>query len=130
MTEATITAGTETYTLIPYVHVADLQRSIAFYLLLGFVLEQTHDADGVTVWASLRNAESRLFLIVADAPIDAGAQAVLFYLWTSNVAGLRDKLRANNVPVAGIVFPPYMAGGEIRLTDPDGYVLLVGQRHA
>ncbi len=119
-----------TSTLIPYVHVADLARSIAFYQLLGFALEQTHDAEGVTVWASLRNTESRLFLILADAPIDATAQAVLFYLWTPDVATLRDHLIDNRVAVGPIIFPPYMPAGEIHLTDPDGYALLIGQREA
>jgi len=130
MTNSAPIATAETYALIPYVHVADLQRSIAFYTLLGFALEQTHDAEGETVWASLRNAESRLFLILADAPIDAGAQAVLFYLWTTDVSAVRDQLIAHDVPVGPIIYPPYMHGGEIRLADPDGYGLLIGQRAA
>jgi hypothetical protein len=67
---------------------------------------------------------------LADAPIDAGAQAVQFYLWTADVVGLREHLLANRIPVRPIIHPPYMAGGEIRVTDPDGYVLLVGQREA
>jgi catechol 2,3-dioxygenase-like lactoylglutathione lyase family enzyme len=120
----------ETYALIPYVHVADLARSIAFYDLLGFTLEQTHDADGTTVWASLRNEQSRLFLILADAPIDAGAQAVLFYLWTANVRALRERLVAGGLRPSTIEIMPYMRGGEMRLSDPDGYALLIGQREA
>jgi hypothetical protein len=128
MTNGTAAPTADTYALIPYVHVGDLDRSIEFYTLIGFVLEQTHNADGEMVWASLRNAESRLFLILADAPIDAGAQAVLFYLWTTDVGALRAHLIANSVPVGPIIFPPYMKGGEIRLADPDGYVLLIGQR--
>jgi predicted enzyme related to lactoylglutathione lyase len=115
------------YALIPYVHVADLARSIAFYELLGFTLEDTHELEGTTVWAHLANRQSRLFLVLADAPIEPAAQAVLFYLWTDDVATLRDHLIANRVRVGVITFPPYMQGGEIRLEDPDRYVLLIGQ---
>ncbi len=118
------------FAIIPYVHVANLTRSIDFYRLLGLELEETHAAGGITVWASLRTAQSRLFLIAADTPIDAGAQAILFYLWTTDVAALRDHLMAQRVPVGAITFPPYMPAGEIRLTDPDGYAILIGQRPA
>jgi catechol 2,3-dioxygenase-like lactoylglutathione lyase family enzyme len=120
-------AAPGTFALIPYVHVADIARSIAFYGRLGLTLADTHELHGATVWAHLTNRESRLFLVLADAPIDPAAQAVLFYLWTDDVAALRDHLIANHVPVGAITYPPYMAGGEIRLVDPDRYVILVGQ---
>lgn len=127
MSEPATIGAAGAFALIPYVHVTSLERSIRFYELLGFTLEDTHELDGVPVWAHLSNAESRLFLVLADAPIDAGAQAVLFYLWTVDVAALRDRLLARNIPVGPIIFPPYMPGGEIRLEDPDHFVLLVGQ---
>ena len=106
---------------------ADLDRSIRFYGLLGFTLEDTHELNGIPVWAHLTNNESRLFLVLADAPIDAQAQAVLFYLWTADVAALREHLVISHVPVGAITYPPYMPAGEIRLDDPDHYVLLIGQ---
>ena len=108
-------------------HVADLARSIAFYELLGFTLADTHEFRGEMVWAHLTNEQSRIFLVAADAPIDAGAQAVLFYLWTADVAALRDHLIASEVPVSPITYPPYMPAGEIRIEDPDRYVLLIGE---
>jgi hypothetical protein len=126
--DAAVATPPGTSALIPYVHVADLTRSIEFYRLVGLELEETHAAGGTTVWASLRNATSRLFLILAEAPIDAGAQAILFYLWTTDVGAMREHLMAHHIPVGALTFPPYMPRGEIRLTDPDGYVLLIGQR--
>ena len=120
-------AAPHTYALIPYVHVANLKRSIAFYTLLGFTLVDTHDFEGATVWAHLANETSRLFLMLADAPIDPQAQAVLFYLWTTDVGELRRHLLDNHIPVGPIGHPPYMPAGEIRLEDPDHYVLLIGQ---
>ncbi len=127
MIDATRITTPGPYALIPYVHVADLERSIAFYTLLGFTLEDTHNLHGETVWAHLANEQSRLFLVLADAPIAAHEQAVLFYLWTTDVNAVRQHLVDNNVPVGPITYPPYMAAGEIRLEDPDKYVLLIGQ---
>ena len=58
---------------------------------------------------------------------DPGAQAVLFYCWTSDVEEVRVRLAAAGVGVGEISCPFYMPAGEIRVADPDGYVLLVGQ---
>jgi hypothetical protein len=40
---------------------------------------------------------------------------------------LRDHLSAQGVKVSAITYPQYMPKGEIRVEDPDGYVLLIGQ---
>lgn len=82
----------------------------------------------------------------ASAPVDASQQAVLFYLYSLDVQGLRTFLLEHGVPDAGpppaegIESPPpngeavfeivprfYMPAGELRIHDPDGYCLLVGQ---
>lgn len=83
----------------------------------------------------------------ADGPIDPRQQAVLFYMWTKDLAGLRAHLLASGVRSGGrllpshgspetdvvrsvafeITYPPYMPGGEMRLHDPDGCVVLIGQ---
>jgi hypothetical protein len=57
----------------------------------------------------------------------AGQQAVLFYLYTDDLIALREVLLASGVAVSEISYPFYMEKGEIRLEDPDGYVLLIGQ---
>jgi hypothetical protein len=36
-------------------------------------------------------------------------------------------LLASGVDVSAITYPNYMPKGEIRIEDPDGYVLLIGQ---
>ena len=43
------------------------------------------------------------------------------------VQALHDELEAAGVVVGAVEHPFYMPAGEIRLEDPDGYVLLVGQ---
>jgi hypothetical protein len=69
----------EIHALTPYAHVADLDRSIAFYELLGLSVRNTHHADGRLVWAFLTGAaddpnasRARLMLALADEPVDPG----------------------------------------------------------
>jgi catechol 2,3-dioxygenase-like lactoylglutathione lyase family enzyme len=120
--------------LTAYAHVADVARSVSFYRLLGLEVQSTHESEGQLVWALVArtgdpdgNAHARLMLALASGPIDAGSQAVLFYCWTPDVAGLHDELAAAGVTVGDVTYPFYMPAGEFRVEDPDGYVLLVGQ---
>ena len=66
-------------------------------------------------------------LALADGPVDASQQAVLFYCWTPDVQALHAELRAAGIEVGPIESRFYMPRGEFRVADPDGYVLLVGQ---
>ena len=114
--------------LWPYAHVADVQRSVDFYARLGLEVRNTHEHDGMLVWAFVKSSESAgLMLALADAPVEPQAQAVLFYCWTPDVAALREELVRDGVDVGEVTHPFYMPAGEIRVADPDGYVLLIGQ---
>ena len=114
--------------LWPYAHVADVQRSIDFYARFGLEVRDTHEHQGKLVWAFVTSGESAgLMLALADAPVDPHVQAVLFYCWTPDVAALREELVRDGLEVGEITHPFYMPAGEIRVADPDGYVLLVGQ---
>lgn len=113
--------------LIPYVHVADMDRSIAFYQKLGLEVESTVANDAQMVWAHLKHGAARIMLALAGEQVDHRAQAVLFYLYSTDVSALREALLGDGIRVGSIAYPDYMPSGEIRVTDPDGYVLLIGQ---
>ena len=114
--------------LIAMAHVADVRRSADFYSLLGFLVVGTFkNAAGVLCWAHLESGNANLMSSKADGPILAEQQAVLFYLYSDDLTGLREPLLASGVTVAGITYPFYMPKGEFRLADPDGYVPLIGQ---
>jgi catechol 2,3-dioxygenase-like lactoylglutathione lyase family enzyme len=114
--------------LVAMAHVADVQRSADFYSQLGFRVASTFKNDaGVLCWVNLRSGDAALMLTRADTPVIAGQQAVLFYLYADDLIGLRELLLASGVEVSGISYPFYMQKGEIRVEDPDGYVLLIGQ---
>jgi catechol 2,3-dioxygenase-like lactoylglutathione lyase family enzyme len=114
--------------LVPYAHVADVERSIAFYWMLGFEVRETRPHEGRLGWAFLQCGEARLMLAVATEPIEADAQAVLFYLYCRDVAALREQLLTQGVEVGEVTHPDHMPAGQIRVHDPDGYCLLIGQR--
>ena len=111
--------------LVPFVHVADVERSVAFYRLLGFEVQDTYEPAGRLSWASLRSVEAALMLARREEPVDAAAQAVLFYLYTRDLAGLRDHLVAQGALVGEILDGTPGPRAEMRITDPDGYCLMV-----
>ena len=114
--------------LVAMAHVADVQRSADFYSQMGFRIVSTFKNDaGVLCWVDLQSGDAALMLTKADAPVIAGQQAVLFYLYTDNLIALREQLLGSGVAVSEISYPFYMEKGEIRVADPDGYVLLIGQ---
>ncbi len=108
----------------PMLHVAEIERSIRFYELLGFATIDT-DRGKPLGWVRLHCEGGALMFVRAEEPV-AGAQAVLLYMYTPDLAGLREHLLANGVKVPPIQYPEYMRSGEICISDPDGYVILVG----
>lgn len=135
---------------VPMAHVASVDTSLEFYVKLGFVCESRFtDARQEAYFASICADAAELMLVRANEPVLATQQAVLFYMYTANVLSLRQYLLAsglgdggvyadrpnkgmeNEVPnpctVYSVTQPFYMTDGEIRIHDPDGYVILVGQ---
>ncbi len=120
--------------LTPYAHVADVQRSVDFYRRLGLEVRNSYESDGVLAWAFVsspadepNDAGARLMLALADGPVPAADQAVLFYCWSPDVRGLHEELKTAGVDVGEITHPFYMPAGEFRVIDPDGYVVLIGE---
>jgi catechol 2,3-dioxygenase-like lactoylglutathione lyase family enzyme len=115
----TVKAGYST----PLLHVAEIENSIRFYELLGFT---TVDTDGCKPlgWARLQCEDgSAVMFLRAERPVDSSAQAFMLYLYTPNLAELREHLVTNGVQVSPIKYQEYMPSGEINLADPDGYKL-------
>ncbi len=113
--------------LVPMVHVADVERSIEFYKQVGFQVGNTHTAPGYNrlTWAWLGNGACDLMVTQADGPVDAGQQAVLFYLYCDDVAATRNQMMERGIACGQISKPFYAPNGEFRIADPDGYVLMV-----
>jgi hypothetical protein len=116
--------------LVPFVHVEDVERSIAFYYHLGFIVASIYTYRGTSVWAELRSEGAELMVSTDGDSVDSAGQGVLFYLYSDDLAALRKQLLAEGIHVGEIVDGTPGPPQEMRLTDPDGYVLMVAQLEA
>jgi hypothetical protein len=113
--------------LIPFVHVEDVERSIEFYYHLGFIVVSLYKYRRQPVWAELQSDGAELMVSTDGDAIDPAGQGVLFYLYSSNLPALREQILAEGIDVGEIVDGTPGPKQEMRLTDPDGYVLMVAQ---
>ena len=74
--------------LIRFVHVEDVHRSIDFY----HPLESVYKYKGTPVWAELESDRAQLMVSTDGDSIDRAGHGVLFYLYSSELAALRDQL--------------------------------------
>ena len=108
-------------------HVADVDRSIRFYQLLGFELVDIQGELGHLGWARLDCQGGALMFLLAEQPIDPSAQAFLLAMYTSDLPALRQHLLANGIAVPPITYPEYMRSGQFTMKDPDGYLVGINQ---
>ncbi|MCC7241550.1 MAG: hypothetical protein IT180_06470 [Acidobacteria bacterium] len=113
--------------LVPFVHVENVERSIAFYHHLGFTVASVYKYKGRPVWAALRSEGAELMVSTDGDAIDSSKQGVLFYLYSTTLAALRQHLLAEGIDASEIRDGTPGPRQEMRLTDPDGYVLMVAQ---
>jgi uncharacterized glyoxalase superfamily protein PhnB len=108
-------------------HVRSVRHSVEFYRKLGFVEGNTHtpESGNEPVWAWLTSGGAQLMLAQAVEPVDPEKQAVLFYVYSPDVAAFRSMLVESGVNAGPITHPFYAPRGEFRIADPDGYVLMV-----
>lgn len=113
--------------LVPMAFVEKVERSIIFYGHLGFEVEDTFAPAGATMpsWAWLQSGDAQLMLAKASHTVVAEQQAVLFYVYTEDVAAARASLIEAGLNPGAIATPFYAPRGEFRLEDPDGYVVMV-----
>jgi hypothetical protein len=83
--------------LIPFVHIAEVARSIAStsYWIRA---QGPHERAGRLDWAALESDDTQLMLARASAPIERGQAALLFYLYVENLAAARDQLEVERRP--------------------------------
>jgi uncharacterized glyoxalase superfamily protein PhnB len=113
--------------LIPFVHVEDVQRSIDFYHHLGFTLASVYKYKGTPVWAELESGGTRMMVSTDGDPVDPAGQGILFYLYSSDLTALREQLVQAGIKAGPIVDGTPGPLQELKLADPDGYVLMVAQ---
>jgi len=103
----------------PILHVADIERSICFYELLGFELIDTDDCKPLG-WARIHCEGGALMFLRNEPSGEYHAPALMLCMYTEDLNGLRDSLIANQTEMTPIKYPPYMPSGECYCNDPDG----------
>jgi len=123
----------------PLISVADIERSVEFYKVLGFTChDMLRDDDGAAFFAAMdchkggaaeqtnENYTATIMFGRAEEPIDPKKQGIVLYMYTLDLPGLREKVLAVGGQVTEIEPRFYMKKGEVTVTDPDGYCILVG----
>jgi hypothetical protein len=120
--------------LVPMLPVLDIERSVAFYKLLGFVVGNRLPRNGQMHWAWLYAPSvpdwrrgPNLMLTRSDCTIEPTAQRIVFYLYATSLVSLREELVSAGQSPGPIQYPDYLPKGELRLNDPDGYCLMIAQ---
>jgi catechol 2,3-dioxygenase-like lactoylglutathione lyase family enzyme len=112
--------------LVPFAHVADVRRAVAFYEKLGFSMGGSLAGEGDALdWAILEHEGAQLMVARASAPVVAEEQAILFYVYYEDVVSAHTALGATGMDVGPILYPQHSPRGEFRITDPDGYTVQV-----
>ena len=109
------------------VSVSDVPRSIVFYEHLGFAVANsvTPEGEDKPSWAWLSSGEAQLMVTTACDPINPEQQGILFYLYVENISATHIELVTAGLQPGPIETPFYAPQGEFRLTDPDGYTLMI-----
>jgi uncharacterized glyoxalase superfamily protein PhnB len=113
--------------LTPFVQVRDVAASVEFYRRLGFSPLAGHRPHGPLAFAALRAGDAELMLRLADEPVDAAGQGVLFYLYADDLDALRQQLQAHGAAPSEITDGSPGPRREMRLDDPDGYCLMIAE---
>src|SRR5688572_27965654 len=118
--------------VVAMLHVADVERSAAFYRLLGFEIGNRVPRSGTPQWVWLYSPAApdwrrgaNLMLTRTSRPLQPEAQDVLFYLYATDLVALREKLLLDGVTAGEITYPYYLPKGEFRIQDLDGYCLMI-----
>lgn len=107
--------------LVPFVKVTDVERSVGFYHHLGFTVESVFKYRDRMSWAALESDGAEVMFEGTSDPIDHERQGVLFYLYSSDLAALREQLIAAGIEAGEIEDGSPGSRQEMRITDPDGY---------
>jgi catechol 2,3-dioxygenase-like lactoylglutathione lyase family enzyme len=113
--------------LVPFAHVTDVDRSVAFYERLGFEMLHEATTDGRRMWAFLERGDARLMVAEADGAFDPDAQGIIFYVYTRDLDGLRARLVAGGVDAGEITTGGPGPDRQLEVADPDGYVLMLAE---
>ncbi|MFC4147440.1 VOC family protein [Micromonospora mangrovi] len=114
---------------VPVLYVADADAARRFYALFGYSELRT-GGDGESRWSYLQCRELTLLLAAVKPRLVTVELPLLIYLYVDDIEATIARLTAAGHAVERAGYPEHAPGGECRTTDPDGNVVLFGQRRA
>src|ERR1700746_561391 len=108
-------------------YVQDIEASRAFYGLLGFREHSSGKAE-ISAWSVMQHEGVSVLLASAGPALDIPALPLLFYFFCDDIETVAGVLEEAGVPVVRTGHPPHALGGEVKVLDPDGNTVLLGQR--
>jgi catechol 2,3-dioxygenase-like lactoylglutathione lyase family enzyme len=112
--------------MIAATYVRDIDASRAFYELLGF-REQSAGKAETSAWSALQHNGLSVLLASTRPPLDLPRLPLLFYFYLDDLDAVAVALGTASVEVTEAGHPPHALGGEVKILDPDGNTVLLGQ---
>jgi catechol 2,3-dioxygenase-like lactoylglutathione lyase family enzyme len=113
--------------MVAVTYVRDIDTSRAFYELLGFHQHSAGTA-ATSAWAALHHGGHSVLLASSQPRLDVPRLPLLFYFYLDDLDTVTGVLGAAGVEVSPMGHPPHALGGEVKVLDPDGNTVLLGQR--
>ena len=112
--------------MVASTYVRDIAASRAFYELLGFT-ENSSGKAATSAWSSLHHGAHWVLLASTSPPLAIPRLPLLFYFFVDDVDAVVKDLGAAGVRAEHMGYPPHALGGELKVLDPDGNTVLLGQ---
>jgi catechol 2,3-dioxygenase-like lactoylglutathione lyase family enzyme len=115
---------------VPVLYVKDLEQSRIFYALFGYAELRSGADDHGAHWSYLQCGDHTLLLACVHPPLIQVELPLLIYLYVDDLAAVQSRFEAAGQRSELAGYPDHAPGGEARTQDPDGNVVLFGQRVA
>ena len=97
--------------------------------MFGYTETQGGENDGA-FWSYLQSGSHTLLLACVQPPLIQAELPLLIYLYVDDLTVVQERFAAAGHPVELVGHPDHAPGGEFRTRDPDGNVVVFGQRTA
>jgi predicted enzyme related to lactoylglutathione lyase len=118
---------TPVQSMIAVTYVRDIDSARAFYELLGF-REQLAGRAETSAWSALHQGDLSVLLAYTRPPLEIAPLPLMFYFFCHDLDAIVAGLGAAGVEVTRTGHPPHAPGGEVKVLDPDGNTILIGQQ--
>jgi|ERR1700722_5928535 len=118
---------TPVQSMIAVTYVRDIDSARAFYELLGF-REQSAGRAETSAWSALHQGDLSVLLAYTRPPLEIAPLPLMFYFFCHDLDAIVAGLGTAGVEVTRTGHPPHAPGGEVKVLDPDGNTILIGQQ--